>query len=453
MKKNINKIIITLVVIMISFFVGVRNIKAYTVDNNCSRYFTIKEVNYEERKSFNSMYNKGKLKSGHFINGKSVTTSGYPWTNTATNTTAWYYRTVGDKDLSSNAKLTITVYNNKNSNICTTNISGFKTKNKDHIKVVLNHTGKDQWVKVKGYFTDGSNMSSSAVASDIKIDTKKVLVSHSEEKVGTNGSGGTIVETTVTATDPNDWGKYDSYKLNSVKLKTDGASTTLKKHDDYVVSKSTFDDCMDDENEDKKCERAKIVVRIYGGEKSNSNKEYSLNFTFVKKSGVKTNATVTFSVDGKELITTARITKKGSDGKIYDENGNEMCDDGTYKSKNGCSFDKKKGASSGTRKGNSKKVELKTNSDGEIVNSSSTSCTEVSDLIHDYWKYVMVIVPILLIVMMTIDFFKALAKGDSDSIKKAGNNTVKRTIAAVVLLALPALLGLIFSWFGLELCI
>lgn len=114
---------------------------------------------------------------------------------------------------------------------------------------------------------------------------------------------------------------------------------------------------------------------------------------------------------------------------------------------------KKRGASSGTRKGNSKKVELKTNSDGEIVNSSVTSCTEVSGLIHDYWKYVMVIVPILLIVMITIDFFKALAKGDSDSIKKAGNNTIKRAISAVVLLALPALLGLIFSWVGLDLCV
>ena len=110
------------------------------------------------------------------------------------------------------------------------------------------------------------------------------------------------------------------------------------------------------------------------------------------------------------------------------------------------------GAAAGTKKGGTK-VLLKTNADGEIINSSATSCTEVSDLIHDYWKYVMVIVPILLIVMMTLDFFKAVGKGDSESIKKAGNNTVKRAIAAVVLLALPALLGLIFSWFGLELCL
>lgn len=111
------------------------------------------------------------------------------------------------------------------------------------------------------------------------------------------------------------------------------------------------------------------------------------------------------------------------------------------------------GKPSGTAKGKARDEVIKTNESGEIINSSATSCTEVSGLIHDYWKYVMIIVPILLIVMITIDFFKALAKGDSDSIKKAGNNTIKRAISAVVLLALPALLGLIFSWFGLDLCV
>lgn len=80
-------------------------------------------------------------------------------------------------------------------------------------------------------------------------------------------------------------------------------------------------------------------------------------------------------------------------------------------------------------------------------------CTDVRDLIHEYWSDVMVLVPILLIVMITLDFFKALAKGDSDSIKKAGSNAVKRTVAAVVLLALPALLGVIFNLVGLPLCV
>ena len=154
----------------------------------------------------------------------------------------------------------------------------------------------------------------------------------------------------------------------------------------------------------------------------------------------------------KNIEQTTQNTKKGQKGTTTTK---PKANPGSYYGKNGIANESTttaKGAASGTRKGQTKK-ELETNADGEIINSSSTSCTEVSDLIHDYWKYVMIIVPILLIVMMTIDFLKALAKGDSDSIKKAGNNTVKRTIAAVVLLALPALLGLIFSWVGLDLCV
>lgn len=166
-------------------------------------------------------------------------------------------------------------------------------------------------------------------------------------------------------------------------------------------------------------------------EENNKSKEFKEKTFFIGKkvgdTGSVSNKTTTKSTKKGETTTTS--TRSASDGEKNEE------------------------TKAATRKGSSKKVELKTNSDGEIVNSSVTSCTEVSGLIHDYWKYVMVIVPILLIVMITIDFFKALAKGDSDSIKKAGNNTVKRTIAAVVLLALPALLGLIFSWVGLDLCI
>lgn len=112
----------------------------------------------------------------------------------------------------------------------------------------------------------------------------------------------------------------------------------------------------------------------------------------------------------------------------------------------------------GTRKANNtKKDTLKTSIDENgntiILNSNSTSCTDVKDLIDDYWKYVMVIVPVLLIVMLVIDFFKAMGSNDADAIKKAGTNAVKRTVAAVILLALPALLSLILGWFGIPFCI
>lgn len=110
----------------------------------------------------------------------------------------------------------------------------------------------------------------------------------------------------------------------------------------------------------------------------------------------------------------------------------------------------------GTKKGKVNQDVVKTSVDAEgntIIVSNGTSCTDVRNLIHDYWKYVKIIVPVLLIVMMVLDFFKALSSNDSDAINKAASNAFKRTIAAVILLALPALLGLILGWFGIPLCI
>lgn len=155
----------------------------------------------------------------------------------------------------------------------------------------------------------------------------------------------------------------------------------------------------------------------------------------------------------KDIEQTTQTTKKGQKETTTTK---PKADPGSYYGKNGIANETTttaKGAIADTKKGKARKEAIKTNEFGEIINSGSTSCTDVSDLIHDYWKYVMVITPILLIVMITIDFFQALAKGDNDSIKKAGNNAIKRTIAAVVLLALPALLSLIFSLVGLDLCV
>lgn len=105
----------------------------------------------------------------------------------------------------------------------------------------------------------------------------------------------------------------------------------------------------------------------------------------------------------------------------------------------------------GTKVGGKKTII--TDEKGNIIGGRTNSCTDVRLIINNYWKYVMVATPILLIVMMSIDFFKAMASNDADAIKKSINNTVKRTIAAVVLLALPALLSFILGIFGLPLCI
>ena len=74
----------------------------------------------------------------------------------------------------------------------------------------------------------------------------------------------------------------------------------------------------------------------------------------------------------------------------------------------------------------------------------------ISGMISDYWGLFVIFVPILLIVMMTVDFLKAMSSSDSEAIKKSSTNAIKRVIAAVILLALPWLLRTIFTVFGLQ---
>lgn len=85
--------------------------------------------------------------------------------------------------------------------------------------------------------------------------------------------------------------------------------------------------------------------------------------------------------------------------------------------------------------------------------STDTACSSISALFDEFWPYVMVIIPILLIIMISIDFFKAVASGDADTLKKSGTNTVKRTITAVILLILPVLLDTVFGLFGIDICL
>lgn len=138
------------------------------------------------------------------------------------------------------------------------------------------------------------------------------------------------------------------------------------------------------------------------------------------------------------------------DGKIQNVTLRGTFHNGNY-SDSATMFVKVANLDAGTQKANKTKKAI-TDENGNIVE-SQTSCTDVRAIIHDYWKYVMIIVPILLIVVITLDFFKAMVSNDQDAIKKASTNAVKRTIAAVILLALPALLSYILGLFGLELCI
>ena len=123
-------------------------------------------------------------------------------------------------------------------------------------------------------------------------------------------------------------------------------------------------------------------------EENNKSKEFKEKKFFIGKkvgdTGSVSNTTTTKSTKKGETTTTS--TRGASDANTTDE-----------------------GAASGIAKAkDTKENTFHTDEKGNIVIKRTTSCKDVSGLIHEYWKYVMIIVPILLIVMMTIDFFKAL---------------------------------------------
>ena len=78
--------------------------------------------------------------------------------------------------------------------------------------------------------------------------------------------------------------------------------------------------------------------------------------------------------------------------------------------------------------------------------------TSIKDLIDKYWTWIMILAPIALILLISVDMLKSILSSNEDGLKKAGKNAINRTIAVIVLLFLPYILELVLGWFGLELC-
>ena len=61
-------------------------------------------------------------------------------------------------------------------------------------------------------------------------------------------------------------------------------------------------------------------------------------------------------------------------------------------------------------------------------------------------RLIMIISPILLIVLGTVDFIGAIAASDEKAIKKATSNFFKRLLICVIILILPILVNLIIGF-------
>ena len=92
----------------------------------------------------------------------------------------------------------------------------------------------------------------------------------------------------------------------------------------------------------------------------------------------------------------------------------------------------------------------------KIVKTDNSMCgadSKLREFFNEYWKIIVIVAPALVILMTSIDFFKAITSSDADRIKKSANDAFKRTLAFVLLLFLPFILNTIFGWFGLSLCL
>lgn len=91
----------------------------------------------------------------------------------------------------------------------------------------------------------------------------------------------------------------------------------------------------------------------------------------------------------------------------------------------------------------------------ETVNEAATiaACHGLGNIVIIV-KFVLTIiqwvVPIVLIVLGTIDLVKAVIAGKEDDIKKNQTTLIKRVIAAVIVFIIPMLVTIVMGWLGKD---
>ena len=74
---------------------------------------------------------------------------------------------------------------------------------------------------------------------------------------------------------------------------------------------------------------------------------------------------------------------------------------------------------------------------------------EFGEFLDGVYLFIKVAAPVLVIVLSTIDYLKAIASSNADEIKKCNKRTITRVIIGIIIFFLPYLLDLLFHMFGL----
>lgn len=78
---------------------------------------------------------------------------------------------------------------------------------------------------------------------------------------------------------------------------------------------------------------------------------------------------------------------------------------------------------------------------------------ETMKLIRELFGYVKIAIPVILIVMGSIDFVKAVVASDDQKMKKAQKDFVTRLIVGVAIFFVPSILEFLLSLIEIETCI
>ena len=82
----------------------------------------------------------------------------------------------------------------------------------------------------------------------------------------------------------------------------------------------------------------------------------------------------------------------------------------------------------------------------------ASDCTllgdELTGILKDIFSWIMIAIPVLTVVLCTVDLTKAVIAQDDGAIKKAQSTCIKRIMIGVALFFVPLLLNLFLSYGG-----
>jgi len=81
---------------------------------------------------------------------------------------------------------------------------------------------------------------------------------------------------------------------------------------------------------------------------------------------------------------------------------------------------------------------------------ANSELVQILGIVRTALTIIQIAVPILLIIMGSLDLMKAVMAGKEDEIKKGQNTFVKRAIAAVIVFFIPLIVGLIMGLITID---